>query len=64
MTLAIEIPDAQLEQLRAVAQRLGISAEELVRAIVTDQLGRPSDDFERAVDRVLEETRELYQRLA
>jgi hypothetical protein len=64
MTLAIEIPDAQLEQLRAVAQRLGISAEELVRAIVTDQLGRPSDDFERAVDRVLEENRELYQRLA
>ena len=65
MTLSIELPENQVEQLRALASRLGISPEELVRAVVSDQLGATSrEDFEQVAARLLEKNRELYRRLS
>lgn len=63
MTLAIEMPEAQAEQLREVAGRLGVPVEELARAIISAQLAQPDDDFEKAAGRVLEKNEELYRRL-
>ena len=65
MTLSIELPESQVERLRALASRLGISAEELVRAVVSDQLGAAQrEDFEQVAARLLEKNRELYRRSA
>jgi hypothetical protein len=65
MTLSIELPETQVEQLRALASRLGVSPEELVRAVVADQLGAtPREDFEPVAARLLVKNRELYRRLA
>ena len=65
MTLSIELPESQIERLRALASRLGISPEELVRAVVSDQLGAAlREDFEQVAARLLEKNRELYRRLA
>jgi len=65
MTLSIELPESQVEHLRALAARLGVSPEDLVRAVVSDQLGAAlRDDFERVAARLLEKNRELYRRLA
>lgn len=65
MTLSIDLPEREIERLRSLASRLGVSAEDLVRAVVSDQLGAaPREDFEQVAARLLEKNRELYRRLA
>ena len=65
MTLSIDLPENQVQRLRALASRLGVSPEELVRALVSDQLCAPGrEDFEQVAARLLEKNRELYRRLA
>ncbi|MCG8557171.1 MAG: DNA-binding protein [Proteobacteria bacterium] len=62
MTLAIDLPDGQLDQLRLVANRAGIPVEELVRAMVLAQLAQ-DESFEDAAQHVLQKNEELYRRL-
>lgn len=64
MTVVLDLPPAQAEQLRQAAERLGVSPADLARAAVTDLLGSRDDDFRRAADRVLSKNAELYRRLA
>jgi hypothetical protein len=65
MTLSIDLPERDFERLRALAARLGVSPEQLVRAVLSDQLGAaPREDFEQVAARLLEKNRELYRRLA
>ncbi len=64
MKLAFELPPAQAERLRAEAERLGLSAEDLARAAVLDLLATPAADFDAIVARVIAKNQELYRRLA
>jgi len=64
MKVSIELSLADLERLRKEAIRLGVSAERLAQAAVSDLLAREPDDFEVAARRVLDKNRELYRRLA
>jgi hypothetical protein len=64
MKIAIELNPAQSERLQTIAASLGVNAEELAQAAVTDLVSAGSDDFESAASRVLHKNRELYQRLA
>ncbi len=64
MKLAFELPSAQAERLRAEAERLGLSAEDLARAAVLDLLATPAADFDAIVARVIAKNQELYRRLA
>lgn len=64
MNVTFDLPPAQAEQLRKAAEQLGVSPSELARAVVTDLLGQPDDDFRHAADRVLRKNAELYRRLA
>ncbi len=64
MKVAIELPPAQAAQLDAEAKRLGVSAEELARAAVTDLLTAPDASFQEAAARILAKNLELYRRLA
>jgi hypothetical protein len=64
MNVAFELPPAQAEKLRQVAEQLGISPSELARAAVSDLLAEPDDDFRKAAERVLRKNSELYRRLA
>lgn len=64
MKIAIELNAAQSEQLKAIATSLGVPAEELAQAAVTDLIGAGADDFEAMASRVLEKNRELYKRLS
>jgi hypothetical protein len=57
MKLAIELPPAQAEKLRAEAARLGLSPEDLARAALTDLLAFPDSKFEAAAARVLARNR-------
>ncbi len=64
MKLAIELPPAQADKLRAEATRLGLSPEDLARAAVSDLLSTPDADFQDVARRVLAKNQDLYKRLA
>lgn len=64
MKVAFELPAAQAQKLRAEAERLGLSPEDLARAALSDLLAAPDDDFAAAARRVLTKNEELYRRLA
>ena len=64
MKIAIELSPAQADKLRAEAQRLGLSVEELARAALTDLLSTPDGEFQNVVRRVITKNQELYKRLA
>ena len=64
MKLSIELSGAQAERLRHEAERLGLSPEDLARAVVADVLAAPAEDFKTAADRVIRRNQELYRRLA
>ena len=64
MKLSIDLSAVQAERLRAEAERLGLTPEELARAAVADLLASADEDFEAAAARVLKKNEELYRRLA
>ena len=64
MKLAIELPTAQADKLRSEAERLGLSPEDLARAVLSDLLSTPDTEFQDAANRVLTKNRDLYKRLA
>lgn len=64
MRIAIELTATQTERLKAIAEDLGVGAEELAQAAVADLVSANAEDVESAVSRVLEKNRELYRRLA
>ncbi len=63
-TLIIPLTEDRLEQLRSLAQQMGVSPEELARASLEDWLRHPREDFAQAADYVLRKNVELYKRLA
>ncbi len=63
-TITLTLEDRQVEALRRKADHYGLKIEELIAATIEDLIGKPEDDFERAMKRVLEKNRDLYQRLA
>ncbi len=64
MTILLELDEVQSQRLRDLAVALKVDANELARAAINDLVSRPADDFDRAVQYVLEKNRELYRRLA
>jgi hypothetical protein len=64
MKLAIELPPAQADRLRAEAARLGLSPEDWARAALSDLLATPDPEFQAVAARVVAKNLELYKRLA
>jgi len=62
--ITIPLSDEQMQQLRELAQRAGVSPEELARASLEDWLRQPREDFRQAARYVLAKNAELYRRLA
>jgi hypothetical protein len=63
MKVSIDLSPTQVEQLRVEAERLGVTPEDLARAVVVDLLNSSSDRFSAAAERVLKKNAELYRRL-
>ena len=64
MSISIRLNEEQSAQLEARARELGVDAQELAQAVVSDLLSRPAEDFDRAAQRVLDKNQELYRRLS
>ena len=63
-TITLALPDNRMLKLREVAERLGVSPEDLVRVSIEEWLNRPDEEFRRALDYILKKNEALYQRLA
>ena len=63
MTVVIDLPDLEARRLRALAQALGQSAQEIVLASLLERLERERA-FETTAQRVLAKNEELYRRLS
>ncbi len=63
-SLTVELTDERMRELEAVAQRLGVAPEDLVRVSIDDLLSRPDEEFVRVAGYALKKNAELYRRLA
>ena len=62
--ITISLSNDDLAKLREMADRYGITPEELARVSIEELLTRPEEEFQGAVDYVLEKNEELYRRLS
>lgn len=62
-TIRVTLPDDRLLRLKEIATQFGVSLEELVRVSIEELVSRPEEEFERALNFVLQKNAELYRRL-
>ncbi len=62
--LAIPLSEQDVEKLKEHAKHRGLSIEELLVAAAQDLLSRSDDEFQRAMEYVLNKNENLYARLA
>ena len=63
MNLKIELNEQEVSRLRAQAQELGVTPEQLAHGVLVDLLAEPDDEFRDIAERVIAENHELYTRL-
>ena len=63
-TLSIELTDEHMRELRAIATRLGVAPEDLVRVSIDELLARSDEEFLGVAEHLLQKNTELYRRLA
>jgi antitoxin FitA len=64
VAITINMTEEQLQKLQELAQKFGISTEELLSVSLKDLLNYPKSEFPEAASYVLRKNAELYQRLA
>ena len=62
--ITISLSNDGLVKLQEMAERHGVTPEELARIGIEELLARPEEEFQRAVGLVLKKNTELYRRLA
>jgi hypothetical protein len=63
MAITLQLTPEQEARLRSVAAQLTVSPEALAETAVRDLLAQPDDDFLKIARTIVEENRELYERL-
>jgi predicted transcriptional regulator len=63
MAITLQLTPEQEAKLRSVAGQLKVSPEALAETAVRDLLAQPDDEFLKVAQTVVEENRELYERL-
>ena len=63
-SITINLREEQVAKLHEIADRLGVSVEDVARGSIEELLAAPDERFERAADYVLEKNEDLYRRLA
>jgi antitoxin FitA len=64
VSIWLQLDEEQSQRLEERARELRVDPRDLAKAAVNDLLSRPSEDFARAANFVLEKNRELYRRLS
>ena len=63
-SISVMLPDEKMAELKAAAQKLGLTPEELLQASLEEKLQALDADFQNATAHVLRKNAELYKRLA
>lgn len=63
-SITVALSDDLMGKLEDLAKRHNIAPEDLVRASVEELVASPEEDFQDALEYVLEKNKELYKRLA
>ncbi|HEX9331933.1 MAG TPA: hypothetical protein VF896_08610 [Anaerolineales bacterium] len=64
VTITVTISEDRLQKLQNLAIQFKIPMEELLRVSFEELVARPQEDFQKALEYVLETYKELYKRLA
>lgn len=64
VTITVTVSEERLKNIQALARKFNIAPEELLRVSFEELIARPQQDFQKALEYVLETYRELYKRLA
>ncbi|MCS6862660.1 MAG: hypothetical protein NZT92_20335, partial [Abditibacteriales bacterium] len=63
-TLTIALSHDQLQKLQEIATHFQVAPEDLVRVSIEELLARPEEEFQKALEYVLQKNAALYRRLA
>jgi len=64
VTVTVTLSEDRLQKLQSLAKQFNIPTEELLRVSFEELVARPQEDFQKALEYVLETYKELYKRLA
>ncbi|HEX9387240.1 MAG TPA: hypothetical protein VF918_13035 [Anaerolineales bacterium] len=64
VTITVTVSEDRLQKLQDLAKQFNIPTEELLRVSFEELIARPQEDFQKALEYVLETYKELYKRLA
>lgn len=64
VTVTVTLSEDRFQKLEALAMQFNIPVEQLLRVSFEELAARPQEDFEKALEYVLETYKELYKRLA
>jgi 16S rRNA U516 pseudouridylate synthase RsuA-like enzyme len=64
VTVTVTLSEDRFEKLQDLAKQFNIPVEQLLRVSFEELIARPQEDFQRALEYVLETYKELYKRLA
>lgn len=63
MPITVQLNEQESQRLQELARELQVDPQELAIVAINDLASRSDDDFEQAIQHVLEKNRELYRRL-
>jgi hypothetical protein len=64
VTITVTLSEDRLEKLQVLARQFNIPTEELLRVSFEELVARPQEDFQKALEYVLDTYKDLYKRLA
>lgn len=64
VTITVTLSEDRLQNIQELAKKFNIAPEELLRVSFEELVARPQEDFQKALEYVLETYKELYKRLA
>ena len=64
VTITVSVSEDRFQKLQNLARQFNIPTEELLRVSFEELVARPQEDFQKALEHVLDTYKELYKRLA
>ena len=64
VTVTVRLSEDRLQKLQILAKQFNIPVEELLRVSLEELVARPQEDFQKALEYVLEKNKDLYKILA
>lgn len=64
VTVTVTLSEDRFQKLQDLAIKFNIPVEQLLRVSFEELVARPQEDFQKALEYILETYKELYKRLA